>query len=65
MLREKRKSLNLNQYMASNILGISHCYLSKIENRHCVDLKLDLVYKICELYNLDVIVFLKWLKSKK
>lgn len=65
MLKFKRKSLGLSQKEAARRLHISPNTLSAIENRRYTDLHLDLVFKICKLYELDIVIFLDWIKSKK
>lgn len=64
MLRLKRKSLGISQRKAAKRLHISPSTLSAIENKRYTDLHLDLVNRICELYDLDLIVLIKWLNHK-
>lgn len=61
MLKFKRKSLGLSQKEASKRLHISPNTLSAIENKRYTDLHLDLVNRICTLYDLDLIKLIKWL----
>lgn len=64
MLKFKRKSLGLSQKEAAKRLHISPNTLSAIENKRYTDLHLDLVNRICELYDLDLIKLIKWLNHK-
>lgn len=64
MLRLKRKSLGFSQKEAAKFLRISSRTLSAIENKRYTDLHLDLINRICELYNLDLITLIKWLNHK-
>lgn len=64
MLKFKRKSLGFSQKEVAKILHISPNTLSAIENRRHTDLHLDLINKICKLYNLDLIKLINWLNSK-
>lgn len=64
MLRLKRKSLGLSQRESAKRLHISPSTLSAIENKRYTDLHLDLVNRICELYDLDLIKLIKWLNRK-
>lgn len=61
MLKEKRKKLRITQKQASRILNIDNTYLSLIESRKRTNLKIDLVEKICSLYQVDIHVILDWL----
>jgi len=64
MLRLKRKSLGLSQREVAKRLHISPSTLSAIENKRFTDLHLDLINRICELYNLNLINLINWLNSK-
>ena len=64
MLKFKRKSLGLSQKDAARRLHISPNTLSAIENKRYTDLHLDLVYKVCDLYNIELHELIHWLKSK-
>lgn len=64
MLKFKRKSLGFSQKEVAKILHISPNTLSAIENRRHADLHLDLINRICELYEFDLIELINWLRSK-
>lgn len=64
MLKSKRKSLRISQKEASRILNIDNTYLSLIESRKRTNLKIELIEKICKLYQLDIFYFLTWLQKK-
>lgn len=61
MLKEKRKKFGITQKEASRILKIDNTYLSLIESRKRKNLKIDLVERICSLYQIDIHAFLEWL----
>lgn len=64
MLREKRKKLRISQKEASMILNIDNTYLSLIESRKRTNLKIELIEKICKLYQVDIFCLLDWLHLK-
>lgn len=64
MLRLKRKSLGLSQKESAKLLCISSKTFSAIENKRYTDLNLNLLCKICDLYNLNLNDLVNWLKSK-
>ncbi|CEN21277.1 helix-turn-helix domain-containing protein [Paraclostridium sordellii] len=64
MLKQKRKILRISQKEASKILNIHNTYLSLIESRKRTNLKIELVEKICKLYQIEISFFLNWLQEK-
>ncbi|WP_270505580.1 helix-turn-helix domain-containing protein [Paraclostridium sordellii] len=64
MLKSKRKLLRISQKEASRILNIDNTYLSLIESKKRTNLKIELIEKICTLYQIDISFFLNWLHNK-
>lgn len=64
MIRKQRLLLKVTQKKLASKLGISRSYLSKIENKEFMNVKLSLLNHMAKELNIDLNCLLDWFLEK-
>ena len=61
MIREKRLDMNMTQKELSRKLRLDKSYISKIENKQIKNISLNVVLKLSEILDLDILELIEFL----
>lgn len=64
MIREKRLNMKMTQKELARKLRVDKSYISKIENKQISNISLNLVFRICNILEIDILDFINFIKNE-
>lgn len=61
MIREKRLDMNMTQKELARKLRLDKSYISKIENKQIKNISLNVILKLSEILDLDILELIEFL----
>ena len=61
MIREKRLDMNMTQKQLARKLRLDKSYISKIENKQIKNISLNVILKLSEILDLDILELIEFL----